>query len=145
MELNFRKVTTDDIDQFNMLMDDLSCRAKDQNKLREKIEATKSNNDLYLLVAEEIDTGKLVGSLLAVIFDDYCDDCRPLMVIENVVTSKSCRGMGIGRKMFEAIESWGRSRDVNYAILCSAMHRLEAHKFYDALGYKEVKGYKKYL
>ena len=47
--------------------------------------------------------------------------------------------------MFEFIENWGREKECHYCILVSGMNRTGAHKFYDAIGYSEVKGFKKYL
>ena len=67
------------------------------------------------------------------------------MIVENVVTHHAYRQMGVGRRMFDAIESWGKEKNVNYVILCSNLRRVEAHKFYHSIGYDEVKGFKKYL
>lgn len=148
MNLIFRKLDPEnarDVAQFNNLMDDLTTHAKDQDKLLGCIRRMNAREDAYLMVAEDTETGMLCGSAMAITFDDFCDDCRPVMVVENVVTHHDFRGQGVGRRMFDEIEAWGRTREANYAILCSAMHRIEAHKFYDALGYKEVKGFKKYL
>lgn len=145
MNLKFRKVTVDDTAQFNVLMDDLSHRAIDEERLMHIIEKNSVNENIYLMVAEDENTHELVGSILAVLFDDYCDECQKLMLIENVVTSSKHRREGIGRQMFAHIEDWGRKNNVNYVILCSALNRLEAHKFYENIGYKEVKGFKKYL
>lgn len=148
MELIFRKIDTAnpaDIADFNELMDDLTHHAHDQALLLEKIKKINVRKDAYLLVAEDAETGKLCGSTMAITFDDFCDDCKPLMIIENVVVHHDYRQKGVGRRMFAAIEDWGRSQNVNYGILCSGMNRLEAHQFYHNIGYEEVKGFKKYL
>ncbi len=148
MEFVFRKVDPDspeDIRQFNGLMDALSARARDDDLLRERIRACNAREDRYLMVAQDRASGKLCGSLLAVVFDDFCEDLKPIMVIENVVSGAEFRRQGVGRAMFSAIEAWGRKKQVNYAILCSGLNRKEAHAFYEAIGYTEVKGFKKYL
>ena len=49
------------------------------------------------------------------------------------------------RGMFAFIEDWGREKECHYCILVSGLNRTGAHKFYDAIGYSEVKGFKKYL
>ena len=146
MKLIFRKVDTEkDIEKFDALMDDLSERANDDEKLKKLIEKNNRRDEVYLMVAEDKDSGNLVGSLIGILFDDYCGDCRKILVIENVVTSKAYRRQGVARKMFEHIENWGRENDAHYVILGSAMHRHEAHKFYEAIGYEEIKGFKKYI
>ena len=58
---------------------------------------------------------------------------------------ESCQGHGVGRLMFEEIESWGRERHCHYEMLVSGLGRKGAHKFYQALDFEEVKGFKKYL
>lgn len=148
MELIFRTVNPADLadlEGFNLLMDDLTRRAQDQQLLRRNITEANNNPDKYLMVAEDAGSGTLVGSLLGICFGDFCEACDPVMVIENVVTGQAFRGKGVAKAMFAEIEAWGRSKHAAYAILCSANHRYEAHKFYKAIGYDEVKGFKKYL
>lgn len=148
MTLQFRTLNEQDphdLEQFNCLMDDLTHRAADQQLLQARIAEANANPDKYLLVAEDSDTGRLCGSVLAVCFGDFCEGCKPVMVIENVVTHHDFRNRGVAAAMFQAIEDWGREQQAAYAILCSANHRVEAHRFYEKIGYDTVKGYKKYL
>lgn len=100
----------------------------------------------YLLVAEDKDTGTICGSLFGVVFEDICDSCRPILLVENVAVLESYQGKGVGRKMFQEIERWAKEEwDCHYEILASGLNRTGAHKFYHALGFEEVKGFKKYL
>ena len=148
MNLIFRKIdetNAKDIDQFNELMDDLTEHAKNRTLLIDNIRKMNNREDAYLMVAEDTDAGKLCGSVLAIVFDDFCDDCKPLMLIENVVTHHDYQHKGVGKRMFEEMEAWGSAHNVNYASLCSSLSREGAHKFYHAIGYKEVKGFKKFL
>ena len=148
MELIFRTVNPEsdfDCEQFNLLMDELMHRAHDQQRMKANIAEANANPDKNLLVAENPATGELAGTVLGVCFGDFCDDCDPVMVIENVVTRHDYRGKGVARALFAEMEAWGRSRKAVYAILCSANHRYEAHKLYKAIGYEEVKGFKKFL
>ena len=92
------------------------------------------------------ETGAICGSLLGVVFEDICDSCRPILLVENVAVLESYQGRGVGRQMFQEIERWGKEQwDCHYEILVSGMNRTGAHKFYAALGFEEVKGFKKYL
>lgn len=148
MKLIFRKLDENnerDVRQFSELMDDLTVRAKDEALLLEKIRKINANEDAYMLVAEDVDAGRLCGSVLALTFGDFCDTCRPIMIVENVVTHHDYRRMGVGRRMFEEIEAWGKEKQACYIILCSGMNRTQAHRFYHSIGYDEVKGFKKYL
>ena len=148
MELLFRKIeehNPEDIRQFNELMDALTEHAGDPQCLKEKIQEINAWSNAYLMVAEDRETGRLSGSLLAIAFGDFCGDCRPVVLVENVVTHTDYQRKGIGKRMFEEIEAWGRERNAAYIILCSSMNRTGAHEFYQAIGYDEVKGFKKYL
>ena len=145
MDICYRKARLSDIEKLNPLLAQLSDALADPAKMAEKMEKLDRNEDCFLLVAEDTDTGALCGSLLGVAFEDICDECRPIMLVENVITDENYRGKGVGRGMFEFIENWGREKDCHYCILVSALHRTGAHKFYDAIGYSEVKGFKKYL
>ena len=148
MKLIFRKVdetSEKDIFQFNELMDDISEHAFDNDLLIQRIHETNARADQYLMVAEDAEQGKICGSVIGIVFNDFCGLCAPVMVIENVVTHHDYRRMGVARAMMEEIENWGRTKGVRYAVLCSAMTRKEAHQMYENLGYGEVKGFKKYL
>ena len=80
------------------------------------------------------------------VFEDICDSCRPILLVENVAVLESYHGKGVGRAMFQEIERWSKEQwDCHYEILASGLNRTGAHKFYHALGFQEVKGFKKYL
>lgn len=148
MELIFRKLdenNNEDMAQFCDLMDDLTSRATDTGLLYEKVKKINANPDAYMMVAEDVQTGRICGTLLGLTFGDFCDTCRPMMIIENVVVHHDYQGQGIGRRMFAEIEVWAKERDVCYITLCSSLERTGAHKFYKAIGYSDVKGFKKYL
>ena len=145
MNLIRRRAQVSDIPKLNPLLSQLSGSLAEPEVMAEKMEKIARNEDAFLLVAEDPDTGDLLGSLFGLCFEDVCGACKPILMIENVVTDEKARRMGVGRQMFAFIEDWGREKDCHYVILVSAMHRLEAHKFYDAIGYGEVKGFKKYL
>ena len=56
------------------------------------------------------------------------------------------QGKGVGRRMFQEVERWAKEEwDCHYEILVSGNQRTGAHQFYRALGFDEVKGFKKYL
>lgn len=148
MNLKFRKIdetNLEELEQLNELMGQLIEKVHDLEQMATIVQKYNAREDAYLMVAEDVASGRICGSLLAVIIEDYCGACRPLLLIENVVTHRDYYHKGVGTRMFEAIESWGQERNVNYALLCSDMEREGAHAFYRAIGCKEVKGFKKYF
>lgn len=148
MELLFRKPDPESeryMAEFCALMDELSCRAQDTGLLRDIVRRYNAREDAWLLIAQDKASGRLCGSLLGVLMDDYCGECRPILFIENVVTGRDFRRMGVGRAMFAEIERWAKEHRAHYIVLGSGMQRREAHAFYHAIGYEEIKGFKKHL
>ena len=145
MHIVCRKAQPEDIPLLNPLLAQLSGSLAHPKKMAETMQKINRNPDAILLVAEDADTGALCGSLFGLSFEDICGTCQPILMIENVVTDVRHRRLGVGRMMFKWIENWGRERNCHYCILVSGMQRVEAHRFYDAIGYNEVKGFKKYL
>ena len=56
-----------------------------------------------------------------------------------IVVDEQCRGRGIGRKLMETAEEWGAERGFPSVILRSRETRLDAHRFYEGLGYLKAK------
>ena len=146
MELDMRKAQPQDLDGLDQVMLVISDKAGDRATVKELLQKISGDPQKYLLVAEDKETGAICGSLLGVVFEDICDSCRPILLVENVAVLESYQGRGVGRQMFQEIERWAKEEwDCHYEILASGLNRTGAHKFYHALGFEEVKGFKKYL
>lgn len=145
MNLIFRKTTAEDQEALDAVMQVISDgEVKDRQKAVELIEKVERDPQKYLLAAEDTETGTLCGTLLGVVFEDICRDCRPILLVENVAVLPEYQGKGVGKAMFQEIERWGKEQDCHYEMLVSGNQRTGAHKFYKALGFEEVKGFKKY-
>ena len=140
-----RKATPQDQPALDKVMQVISENPADPQKACHLIAEIGENLQKYLLVAEDSESHEIVGSLLGVVFEDICGDCRPILLVENVAVLEKYQGQGIGRQMFEEIERWGKEMQCHYVILVSGLGRTGAHRFYSALGFDEVKGFKKYL
>ena len=148
MNLKYRKLSSAseaDLEQFNILMEQLLEPACSMEKLMRNVDRINSDENKYLMVVEDVDKKMICGTIMGVVFDDFCASCDPLMVVENVVVHSEYQQKGIGRAMFAEMEKWGKSKQVQYALLVSDMERTGAHDFYRKIGCKEVKGFKKYL
>lgn len=144
MNLMFRKPGPEDLEALDKVMAVISDKPGDLKKMAPLVERINNDPEKYLLAVFDKETGVLCGSLLGVVFEDICGDCRPILLVENVAVLEDYQGQGVGRAMFQEIERWGREKDCHYEILVSGMQRTGAHKFYAALGFDEVKGFKKY-
>ena len=90
-----------------------------------------------------------VENVLFVAQDDYGDltgfvglCARPLIVsdltaeITGIVVDRKARGNGVGKRLLEEAEKWGRDRGAVMISLRSNVIREEAHKFYLHLGFE---------
>ena len=146
MELKLRKAQEKDLDGLDQVMLVISDAAGERESVKRLLKKIDADPQKYLLVAENLETGTICGSLFGVVFEDICDSCRPILLVENVAVLESFQGKGVGRAMFQEIERWAKEEwDCHYEILASGLNRTGAHKFYAALGFDEVKGFKKYL
>lgn len=146
MELKLRKAQEKDLDGLDQVMLVISDAAGERETVKHLLKKIDADPQKYLLVAEDLETGTICGSLFGVVFEDICDSCRPILLVENVAVLESFQGKGVGRAMFQEIERWAKEEwDCHYEILASGLNRTGAHKFYAALGFDEVKGFKKYL
>ncbi|SET13957.1 GNAT family N-acetyltransferase [Paenibacillus sp. NFR01] len=117
----------------------------DPGKTEKVFRAILHNPDYHLLGAY-VD-GELLGSMMGIICMDLVMDCRPFMVVENVVVSSRARRLGLGRQLIHALEDIARGLDCFYIMLVSGEKRKEAHIFYEQMGYKDekVQGFRKHL
>ena len=146
MELKLRKAQEKDLDGLDQVMLVISDAAGERETVKRLLKKIDADPQKYLLVAEDVKTGTICGSLFGVVFEDICDSCRPILLVENVAVLESFQSKGVGRAMFQEIERWAKEEwDCHYEILASGLNRTGAHKFYAALGFDEVKGFKKYL
>lgn len=140
-----REAIKSDLAGLSILFGELT-RTKSSIEKMTKIFRHIQNDESYKLIVAEQD-GEIVGTIMGILCYDLVGECRPFMVIENVVVANSKRGQGVGSKLIEKIEDIGKQNEVNYMMLVSAAERIETHKFYESVGYKldVVQGFKKFL
>lgn len=139
------EIEADSLEALNELYGELSGSRTEPAKLEEAFRRIKADSR-YILLGAYVD-GELLGSMMGIVCQDLIGDCRPFMVIENVVVSSRARRQGLGKKLMTAIEQTARERDCYYIILVSGEKRKEAHVFYESMGYRDekVEGYRKHL
>ncbi|OMD86184.1 GNAT family N-acetyltransferase [Paenibacillus odorifer] len=140
-----KEIEMESLPELGNLYQELMNKPSDLNKLEKVFKGVKADNR-YILLGAFVE-GELLGSLMGIVCQDLVGDCKPFMVIENVVVSVRARRKGVGKKLMNAIEQAARERDCYYIILVSGEQRKEAHVFYESLGYRDekVEGYRKHL
>ena len=127
------------------LYEELAGKPTDSEKMEKNFVWMQSNPD-YIVLGAKVD-GVLVGTLLGIVCHDILGECRPFMVVENVIVSGGQRRQGIGRSLMYKIEELATAQNCLYIMFVSSSTRAEAHKFYESIGYQSnfVQGFKKYV
>ncbi|EXG83301.1 GNAT family N-acetyltransferase [Saccharibacillus sacchari] len=142
--IEIRMLQVGDLPQLAVLYGELVEEKSSPEAMRGTFDKIASDDNYSLLGAFE--DGRLAGSLMGVICEDLIGECRPFMVIENVIVSEAFRGKKVGKLLMQEAEWVARERRCGYALLVSSGFRKEAHAFYESLGYTEnVRGFRRRL
>ncbi len=110
----------------------------DTERLKSAWETVMANPDRYLYVVADED-GKISASCNVAIIPNLTRSARPYAVIENVITHPDARRKGLGRKVMEKAMAFAGMHNCYKVMLLSGSHRLEAHAFYESLGFSGSK------
>jgi GNAT superfamily N-acetyltransferase len=145
MNISITPITFDDLPGLLLLFNELVPNSSSISHIQSNFEKI-STNECYFLLGAKVDN-QLCGTLMGVLCHDLIGECRPFLVIENVIVTKNFRKRGVGKALMNRIEEIARQHNCYYSILISGENRTDAHAFYDSLGYGDtkVKGFKKFL
>ncbi len=91
--------------------------------------------------------GRLVGSVMGVICEELYGECKPFLVVEDLIVDGAHRGQGIGGSLMRELERLASESGCSYVILVTESDRKDARRFYASMGYGEKthRGFKKRL
>lgn len=114
-------------------------------KMRAAFQRLAADPDYLFLGAEQ--EGRLVGSVMGIVCEELYGDCKPFMVVEDMIVDHHHRRLGVGSLLMRELERLAVERDCQYIIFVTEAERTEAHRFYESLGYKPeaYRGFKKRL
>lgn len=140
------KIKISDLNQYAKLCDELFGSQTNLDELKKALKKILMNDD-YVLVGIKNEDAKLMGSVMGILCQDTVGDCRPFVVLENLIVSTKYRKMGLGKKQITFIEDWARENNSYFVMFMSLAKRKEAHAFYESMGYSQEisNGFKKYL
>jgi ribosomal protein S18 acetylase RimI-like enzyme len=143
--MNIRKLTEDDLVGLAALYKQFWGQSSSLEKMRATFQRLNKDPNYLLLVADKENV--IVGSVMGIICEELYGDCRPLMVVEDVIVDKHQRRLGIGSSLMRQLEGYAVKHNCNYIIFVTESERSEAHRFYESLGYRSdaYKGFKKRL
>lgn len=103
-----------------------------------------ATNPAYILLTAKQEE-RLVGFVMGIICEELYGDCKPFMVIEDLIVDKKQRRNGVGSALMQELEKSAIAYDCYQILFVTEEDRMEAHQFYESLGYKfePYKGFKK--
>jgi GNAT superfamily N-acetyltransferase len=134
----------DDLPQLAALYRQFWNEPSDVAKMRAQFEKINQQNTHILLSA--LADHRLVGSVMGVVCEELYGDCRPFLVVENMVVDQAMRRRGVGTQLLGELEKQARVRMCTQMILVTETDRSDACRFYETYGFsRDIKGYKKKL
>ena len=95
--ISIQPVTVDKLDELARLYRELAGTDTPVRKMRKSFKWMQSNP--YYIVLGARWKGILVGSLMGIICHDLVGECRPFMVLENMIVSQYYRRRDIGNRL----------------------------------------------
>ena len=89
----------------------------------------------YLAAVSDVDGG-LVGTMQLTLIPGLARGGSKRLQIEAVRLARTTRGSGLGAALFEWAHTYGERHGASLAQLTSDKARIDAHRFYDRLGYR---------
>lgn len=100
----------------------------------------KNNTDyISLVVRDSSDSNKVVGYGLGVVNNFYLDTGKPIMVIWGLCIDNGVQKKGLGRMLMNAFEMKALELGCEAIWLFSGKDKINSHKLYSSLGYKDAK------
>jgi ribosomal protein S18 acetylase RimI-like enzyme len=143
--IQIRRLKNNDISQLALLFKDFRNEESNLQKMVKKFDLLIENENYIFLCA--VCESKLCGHVMGIICNSLYGNCDPFLVIEDMIVDKQFRRKGIGKKLMNELDTIAKLNGCNQIILVTGEDRLEAHKFYEKLGFEagKHKGYKKKL
>lgn len=103
-----------------------------------------SSTHIFLAATEQ---GHLIGSVMGVVCEELYGQCRPFLVVENMIVDTDHRKKGGGKALMTELQQAAIDRGCTQMILVTETNRLDACRFYESVGFHPLanKGYKKKL
>ena len=94
---------------------------------------TNDNKHNIIIGFENEQTRKIIGFVHAELYESLYMDTG--LNILGLAVDSNFQGKGIGKKLMSYIEDYALKNNISYIRLNSNVRRIEAHKFYESIGY----------
>ncbi|MDH3981435.1 MAG: GNAT family N-acetyltransferase [Kiritimatiellaceae bacterium] len=143
--MSITDLTEDDLPALASLYKGFWGEESSVDKMKSTFAKLKNNPD-YTFLTARLDE-QIVGSVMGIVCYELYGECKPFMVVENMIIDKNVRRQGVGSQLIVSIEEKAKERGCCHIILVTETNRYDACPFYESLGFDpdKNKGFKKKL
>lgn len=140
-----RDMIVEDIPQLEQLYRQFWGEASSIERMSKQFNKLQKNDSHVILSA--IEDNKLVGSVMGIICEELYGDCKPFLVLENMIVDENYRKIGVGKALISELEIIANQKGCTQVIFVTERNRVDAVKFYESVGYSSQThlGFKKKL
>jgi len=81
--------------------------------------------------------GRIVATFALLIMDNLANMGKPSAIVEDVAVRPDCQRQGLGKAMMDFAMDTCRQKGCYKLVLSSNRRRVDAHRFYELLGFKQ--------
>jgi GNAT superfamily N-acetyltransferase len=140
MKIIIRKMTVEDATAVNALSKQLGYPLSIEETVK-NIDLVLQSKDHTAFVAEC--ENKIVGWIGA--SQAIMIEVMPRCEINGLVINEHYQGIGIGKLLIDKVKHWAREKGNNKLGLHCNIKRTQAHKFYEHIGFAEIKQQKNFV
>ncbi len=143
--MNIQRLTDDDLTPLAEMFQQFWGEKSSLERMRKTFSRLAANPAYILLAAKQND--RLAGFAMGIICEELYGNCKPFMVIEDLIVDSAQRRGGIGSALMRELEKCARNHDCCQIIFVTEADRTQAYRFYRSLGYESepYKGFKKQI
>jgi len=140
-----RRLSEEDIESLAILYRQFWGVDSDCAKMRNKF-AELQANPKYAIFCATVD-GNVVGSVMGTVCDELYGNCRPFLLMEDLIVDKAYREQGIGKALMAELEDYAAEHGCSQIQFITERDREDAIAFYASLGFDSRKhiGFKQTL
>jgi predicted N-acetyltransferase YhbS len=134
MPVSLRRATEADAKHVESLLAELGYPSKEADVRHRLRRSLGSDTSCFLLAQSASEVIGLVSAELIPYFPNGSTICR----VTGLVVSAHHRGRGVGEKLLAGAADFARQHHCSGIEITSAEHRLDAHRFYQRLGFSRT-------
>ncbi len=143
MTLRIRRLRQGDLESLAQLHRQFWGEESNLDRMQARFQELDANPK-YILLCATVDE-VVAGSLMGIVCDELYGECRPFLLLENLVVDAKHRRKGIGRALLSELQKQARERNCSQILFITEADRKDAVSFYESAGYDPRKhiGFKK--